>query len=312
MTSLLQLAFKSRVLTRRDLAPVVVIDAVLSRHTRTEYFARRLDAAQADPERHLQIGIDEDGALAAFAFGRVLEGEFGRDRPSVRLEAIGVQLSAQLHGLGSALAAAFEDEVLRRGIGEIRTAARWSEHEHLRFLDHCGYRLAPSHVLARALPDYDALPRRADTSRGSVQLGVLRETDLESLVRIDRRHTGRDRQAFLGRALREAVDDPALRVSLAARVGGAVAGFLMARLDYGDFGRAEPAAIIDIIGVDPQRAGQGIGRALLSRLLVDLREVAIERAETVVPTGNLPLLGLFHDAGFVPSERIAFVKRLAR
>jgi ribosomal protein S18 acetylase RimI-like enzyme len=312
MTSVLQLAFKSRALTPDDLPSVVVIDAVLSRHPRADYFARQLDDARADPQRFVQIGIDDEGALAAFAFGRVLDGEFGREQPAVRLEAFGVQLAAQLHGIGSTLATAFEEEALRRGVGEIRTSARWSEHEHLRFLDHCGYRLGGNHVLDRNLANHRAVPRAADASRARVQLGVLQDVDLESIVRIDRRHTGRDRRAFLDRTLREALGDPSLRVSLAARIGGAVAGFLMARLDYGDFGRAEPAALIDTIAVDPQRAGQGIGRSLLSRLLVELREIGIARVETVVPPGNLPLLGLFHDAGFGPSERLSFVKRLAR
>ena len=62
-----------------------------------------------------------------------------------------------------------------------------------------------------------------------------------------------------GRSLAETLADSALRISLAAHVEGALAGYVMARLDYGDFGRVEPVAVIDTIGVDPLRARQGIG-----------------------------------------------------
>jgi ribosomal protein S18 acetylase RimI-like enzyme len=90
-----------------------------------------------------------------------------------------------------------------------------------------------------------------------------------------------------------------------------VAGYLMARLDYGDFGRVEPTAVIDTVGVDPLRARQGIGRALLSQLFVNLRGLGVERVETVVAPDALDLMAFFVRAGFRPSERLSFLKRLA-
>ena len=84
----------------------------------------------------------------------------------------------------------------------------------------------------------------------------------------------------------------------------------MARLDYGDFGRAEPVAVIDTIGVDPLRAHQGVGRAMLSQLFANLAALGVERVETVVASGDLGLLGFFYAAGFRPSERLSFMKQL--
>ena len=84
----------------------------------------------------------------------------------------------------------------------------------------------------------------------------------------------------------------------------------MARVDYGDFGRAEPAAVIDTVGVDPLRPRQGIGRALLSQLFVNLRGLQVERVETVVAADKFDLLGFFYAAGMRPAERLAFVKKL--
>lgn len=325
---------ETRPLAAHDFAAVVAIDAALGGGSRRAYFERRLAAAQRDPERHLQFAVDHGGTLAGFMLGRALEGEFGRSEPELRLEAFGVRASAQRRGLGGALGAAFEAEARRRGLAAIRTLAGWRQHELLRFLDRAGFCLAPSHVLDCALADTElgssrerplapaagpvdandygtpGIPQAESLARDGIEVGLLQEGDLEGVARVDRRHTGRDRRGYLCRTVREALADSALRVSLAARVDGGVAGYLMARLDYGDFGRAEPVAVIDTVGVDPGRARQGIGRALLSQLFVNLGALQVERVETAVAPGDLDLLGFFYAAGMRPGERLSFVKKL--
>ncbi len=298
---------RPRPLAVADLPALLAIDAALSGRSRREYFERRLGAAQRDPERHLQLAIVENDDLAGFMLGRTPEGEFGRSEPEAYLEAFGVRPALQRRGLGLALEAGFEQEAARRGVATIRTAARWREHALLAFLDRCGFALAPAHVLERATgEDLDPLERDAMPAE------LLQERDLEGIARIDRRHTGRDRRGFLCRSVREALADSAVRVSLVARVDGGVAGFVMVRMDYGDFGRAEPTAVIDTIGVDPLRARQGIGRALLSQLLLNLGALGVERVETTVPAQQLALYGFFYGAGFRPAERLSLLKLLGR
>ena len=323
-----------RPLAAQDLPAVAAIDASLAGRARREYFGRRLAAAQRDPERHLQLAAQENGRLAGFMLGRALEGEFGRSEPAVRVEAFGVVAAAQGRGLGAALAGAFEQEAARRGLREIRTTALLRERSLLAFFDRSGFRLAPVHVLdcildqaelgsRRELPvasaagpvdpnDYGA-PRAAQVeflARDRIEVGVLGESDMEGVARVDRRLTRRDRRGYLCRTLREALGDSAVRVSLAARVDGSVAGYLTARMDYGDFGRTEPVAVIDTVGVDPLRARRGIGRALLSQLFMNLAGLGAERVETVVAPANLELMGFFYSAGFTPSERLSFLKQL--
>lgn len=296
---------RSRPLTERDLDAVVAIDASLAGRTRRLYFERRLAAAQREPERHLQLGVEARGALAGFMLGRALEGEFGRSEPAVRLEAFGVARAAQGGGLGGALLDAFEAEAGKRGLSELRTTALWREHALLAFFDRAGFNLAPVHVLDCALgADF------APLARDEFEVSVLSERDVEGIARVDRRHTGRDRRGYLCRSVTEALADSALRVSLAARVEGTLAGYLMARLDYGDFGRPEAVAVIDTIGVDPLRLRQGIGRALLSQLFMNLGALRVERVETVLAPGELGLMGFFRAAGFAPSDRLSFLKRL--
>jgi ribosomal protein S18 acetylase RimI-like enzyme len=135
--------------------------------------------------------------------------------------------------------------------------------------------------------------------------------DLEAVVRIDRRLTGHDRSSYIRHKYAQALNESALRISLVAHKDGTPAGYLMANADYGDFGRAEPVAVIDTIGVDPAFSHAGIGRALLSQLFMNLDALRVERVESVVAKEHFELLGFLYRAGFGPSQRLAFVKDLA-
>jgi ribosomal protein S18 acetylase RimI-like enzyme len=147
-------------------------------------------------------------------------------------------------------------------------------------------------------------------ARDTADVRSMAPGDLDEIVRIDRRNAGRDRRSYIEHKLAEALHDSAIRVSLTARLDGHITGFLMARADLGDFGRTEPVAVMDTIGVDPDYAHRGVGHALLSQLFVNLGALGIERVETVVAPGDLRLLGFLYDAGFAPSARLAFVKRI--
>jgi len=111
--------------------------------------------------------------------------------------------------------------------------------------------------------------------------------------------------------LDEALLDSGIRISLTARSDGIVAGFVMARLDFGDFGRTDAVAVIDTIGVHPEFAGRGIAQALLSQLLVNLNGLRVESAETAIALDDFELLGFLYRSGFHPTQRIALVKQVA-
>jgi GNAT superfamily N-acetyltransferase len=147
-------------------------------------------------------------------------------------------------------------------------------------------------------------------SRDRVPVRSLAQGDLEALVRIDRKITGQRRRAYLERKLDEALQDSGVRVSLLAEIDGAPAGFVMAQMDFGEFGRTEPVAVIDTIGVDPGFAGRGVGKALLSQLLINLAALGVERLETTLSRADFALLGFLYRCGFEPSERLAFVKKI--
>jgi predicted N-acetyltransferase YhbS len=329
---------KVRQLARADLDQVVALDAAITGRTRRAYFERRLAAALRQPELHVQFAAEEGSTLTGYAMARVLEGEFGRSRPGLRLEMLSVAPSAKSRGTGRALHAALEAEAAKRSITEFRTSVSWRDHMMLRFLGGLGYSLAPAQILnceVQASPmgaqegaaespmtrgsskggdpnDWSA-PAANDfeqVARDTADVSLLKASDIEDVVRIDRHITGRDRRAYMQHALDEALRESGVRISLAARRDGIMAGFIMARADLGDFGRTEPVAVIDTLGVAPEYEHHGIGHALLSQLFLNLSALRIERVETVVASGNLALLGFFYGAGFAQAQRLAFVKTL--
>jgi ribosomal protein S18 acetylase RimI-like enzyme len=156
--------------------------------------------------------------------------------------------------------------------------------------------------------DY-SLPAPTDVgelARDRIPVRSMREADLKALVAIDRRITGRDRSAYFERKLAEAMHESDVRVSLVAEIDGRAVGFIMARVDLGEFGRIESAAVMDTIGVDPDYAGRGVGRALLSQLLANLTTLRVDKVLTEVDWGDRELMAYLDRCGFKPSARLSF------
>jgi N-acetylglutamate synthase-like GNAT family acetyltransferase len=308
---------------------MVAIDAAIVGYPRRDYFARRLAAAAREPGRHAQFVTRDERGPAGYLLGRVLEGEFGRTEPALRMEVIAVRPDSQRHGLGTRLLAGLVDFARGHGIREIRTAAAWNDHRMTAWLDAMGFRLAANHIVECPVAGGSYQEQRDDAhasepegvgevnyavrdeferlARDHVEVSGLSAQDLPDIVRIDRLNTGRDRGRYMEHKLDEALHEGSIRVSLTARRDGIVAGFLMARADLGDFGRTAPVAVLDTIGVDPGYWHLGIGHALLSQLFANLGALRIETVETVVAPRDLNLLGFFYGIGFAPSQRLPFV-----
>jgi len=321
-----------------DMEAVVALDATIVDRPRQFYFQRRLKAALDQTGLHVQFSAEQDGRLVGFIKARKLLGEFGRAEPALRLEAMAVAPSEQGQGIGSALLARLESEAKRMGVAAIRTTASWRDHAIMQFFDGAGFEfahqlvldcpmrqnrvtahegdkiLAPMHVTGFSATEVDYSAAAANDFEALAQdqfdVRALEAGDLDDIIRIDQRVSGRRREDYIRELFDEAMNDSAVRVSLLARVDGIAAGFVMARTDFGDYGRAEPVAVLDTIGVDPDYAHSGVGHALLSQLFVNLAALRVERVETVVAREDFGLLGFFYDAGFEQSPRLSFDKRV--
>lgn len=303
-----------RRLTAEDFDAVVGMDAAAIGHPRTFYFERRLKTAKSRPALYVQLGAEQNGKLVGFMMARQMLGQFGRNEPALRLEAFAVAADVRGQQVGSALLAKLEEEARRLKMAEIRTTASWRDHAIMRFLDRSGFELGSELVVDTRVSDQRLAlegTNPAAPARDKMDLSALKPDDLYDVVRIDKGVTGQRREAVFYELVDEAVKDSAVRVSLVARIDGNTVGFVMARTNYGDYGRTEPVAVLDTIGVDPEYSGRGVGHALLSQLFANLDELHVEGVETVVASTDSQLLRFFHAVGFKPSQRLVFVKRMA-
>ena len=326
-----------RALSKDDLDAVVAIDAALEGHTRRDYFERRLAAALREPALHVQFAATHAGMLVGYVLARVLVGEFGRAQPGLRLETIGVHATARGLGAGTALLQALLSYAHRHGLSELHTSAAWTDHAMLRWFDAMGFSLSHERWLDCPVEGGAYRPERDDAvsapegsgpgneidygasgdndfeklARDSADVQSMKPQDLQEIVRIDRTITGRDRGDYIQGKLAEAMNDSAIRVSMTARLDDTIVGYLMAKADVGDFGRTAPVAVIDTLGVDPEYAHRGVGRALLSQLFANLGALRVERVETITTPSDYALLGFLLDAGFKPSQRLEFILPIA-
>lgn len=153
--------------------------------------------------------------------------------------------------------------------------------------------------------DFEAL------SRDRVPIRSLRADDLAAMVAIDRRITGRDRSAYYRRKAAEVLEESGVRVSLVAELDGRVVGFIMARVDFGEFGQTEPEGVMDTIAIDPAYAHRKVGSALVSQLMANLGSLRVERVRTELAWDNFGLLSFLRRCGFKPSRRLSFVRPIA-
>ena len=170
----------------------------------------------------------------------------------------------------------------------------------------------PQHVGEAAEIDYSGQPAPdfGLLARDRIPVRSLAEGDLLALVAIDRRITGRDRSKYFQRKLADALTESDVRVSLVADLDSVPVGFIMARVDLGEFGRVETTAIIDTIGVDPNYQNRGVGHALISQLLANLGTLCVEKVRTEVDWQDHDLLGYLGRNGFRPSQQLCFNRSL--
>jgi ribosomal protein S18 acetylase RimI-like enzyme len=94
----------------------------------------------------------------------------------------------------------------------------------------------------------------------------LEAKDVEAIVALDARIVGRRRDGYLRPKLAEALKDVGIRASLVVEHDGRPAGFLLAKVWYGEFGELDPVAVLDTIGVDPLLRAHGLATEMSTRL----------------------------------------------
>lgn len=127
----------------------------------------------------------------------------------------------------------------------------------------------------------------------------LRPGDMEDVVRIDALHTGGPKPEYWSRIFRDFLGGAAdrVRVGLAARRDGRLAGYLLGEVRAFEFG-SEPCGWIFSIGVDTADLRSGIARTLLAEGCRRFRAAGVTRVRTMVVRNDVPVLSFFRSSGF--------------
>lgn len=318
--------FTLRSLHPEDLDRVVAIDSEAVGRSRRIFFEKRLAIALESPDSLVTAAALLGDKLIGFAFVLIEDGAFGvADQVGV-VDVVGVDPGYQKKGVGHLMMEGLEIRLAKKGVKQINTVVAWSETQLVGYFASADFQLSPSITLSRQCemqPSFEAgdpeMRRYQDGAnndytwlfRDAVPVRSMREVDLPEIVQLDCKLTGGNRAAFYRRKAQEMLKDSGIRVSLVAEQGGVVVGFAMVRLDYGEFGRIEPSAVLDTISVSPDYADAGVGTALLSQLQANLAGLQVNSIQTQVPWNNNSLLKFLDSNGFSPTQELVLTKQLA-
>ncbi|RKY19474.1 MAG: GNAT family N-acetyltransferase [Planctomycetota bacterium] len=132
----------------------------------------------------------------------------------------------------------------------------------------------------------------------------LRPEDMDAVVALDARNTGKRRKEYFKVKLQQNLSETGVKVSLAAELDGMFVGFLLARVMYGEFGQAEQVAVLDTINVHSDFSGKKVGGCLLDQLAMNLRGLGVDHLQTQVGWDDMRLMAFFQREGFKPAPRI--------
>lgn len=146
----------------------------------------------------------------------------------------------------------------------------------------------------------------AKTDEPSVR--ALAPDDLAAVTAIDKTVTGRSRKGYFEKRLAAALREPKAHIQLAidgeAGVAGPrLAGYVLARIRAGEYGRDEPSVVLEVINVDPAAHRRGLGRRLLAGLEDAMRRRGIRRLETEVSWKLHEMMRFVDAAGFSLAPR---------
>jgi ribosomal protein S18 acetylase RimI-like enzyme len=91
---------------------------------------------------------------------------------------------------------------------------------------------------------------------------------------------------------------------------GSVVGFLMGELFMGEFGIFQEVASIDTIGVDPSYQHKGVGKQLMNEFIDHLREIGVNKINTLVNLDDSNLIRFFRANQFSPSQTISLERSI--
>jgi len=150
----------------------------------------------------------------------------------------------------------------------------------------------------------------------SVATRILSMEDLENILgivaKIDKIHgqTDQKRMDYLKETATYHINQGDPLMNLGAEIDGKFVGFVLAEARLWEFGLAERAGWIKVLGIDPDYQGRGVGRKLGETLLKHFKRNKVRKVRTLVNWYDGELISYFKSLGFDILNMIPMEKEL--
>lgn len=145
-----------------------------------------------------------------------------------------------------------------------------------------------------------------------ITIRLMKADDFEAVVGIDEKVLKTSRKTYYEMKFEKYFQSKDyIPTSLVAeQADGTVVGFVMGELYMGEFGIFQQEASLDTIGVNPASQHKGIGAQLIGEFMAHLRELGVQKVNTLVDWNDYNLIQFFSANQFSPSKTINLERRL--
>ncbi len=141
-----------------------------------------------------------------------------------------------------------------------------------------------------------------------IELREFTRSDLPAMVAIQGAITQKRVPKTWTRMVERHLED-SQGVGFVAVRDGKVLGFVLGEVKGEGFGLPQ-SGWIEVVGVDPQAMGEGVGKAMVDRLLEAFRQRKVKSVYTAVRWDSVDMVSFFKSVGFGRSDFINLVRRL--
>jgi ribosomal protein S18 acetylase RimI-like enzyme len=149
-------------------------------------------------------------------------------------------------------------------------------------------------------------------NESAIKIRLMKTDDFDAVVGIDEKVLNTSRTEYYKLKFEKLLNSKDyLPASLVAEAeDGTVVGFVMGEIYMGEYGIFQEEATLDTIGVDPSCQKKGIGEQLINEFMDHLKDVGVQKINTLVDWNDSKLIHFFSMNQFSPSKTINLERRL--
>lgn len=149
-------------------------------------------------------------------------------------------------------------------------------------------------------------------SESAISIRLMKIDDFDAVVAIDEKVSKSSRSEYYKIKFEKLFSSKDyLPTSLVAeKEDNTVVGYIMGELYMGEYGIFQEEARLDTIGVDPDYQNRGIGEQLINEFMDHLRQIGVQKINTLVDWNDTDLIHFFSANRFSPSKTINLERSL--